>query len=601
MKEMPKKITCAEDFVSNQLPSPGDFVLRYAALAGIWILLSDYLVATFFQDSTQLHFASTFKGIAFVAFTSMVLYWLTRRLLNQIKAASAAKECAFADKERAYKLFTEILDKSSDAIFAKDLDGKYLLFNTEAARVTGKRPDQVLGNDDAAIFALEQAQMVRKNDLDVINQNRTITYEEILRTKDGDVTFLATKGLIHNANGLVIGLFGISRDITARSNAARALKLSEAWLRESQQIAGIGSYLLDISTGDWVSSPILDGLLGIDGSYPHTVTGWTELIHPDDREMMASYFANEVVGIGKPFNKEYRIQRQDDQEVRWVNGLGELEFGSEPDGQNRPVKMIGTIQDITERKFYEEALELAKLNAEAASIAKSRFIATISHEIRTPLNGVLGMAQLLQMPNLTETERIEFARTIVHSGDTLLTLLNDILDLSKVESGKIQLEPHEVNPLDAIEEVGILFSELANSKGLGLQTAWHGPSAQCYLTDPIRLRQMLSNLLSNAIKFTSEGSVTIDAYELENDGSYACLEFAVTDTGIGLSHEVQSLLFRPFFQADASITRTHGGTGLGLSIVKSLANAMDGDVGVVSEIGKGARIWFRIRAELVPN
>ena len=256
-------------------------------------------------------------------------------------------------------------------------------------------------------------------------------------------------------------------------------------------------------------------------------------------------------------------------------------------------QVVGFRVDITE-------LIEAKESAEVASLAKSRFLATMSHEIRTPMNGVLGMAQILMMPNVSETERLDYARTILNSGKTLLTLLNDILDMSKIEAGQLSIDSSVFEPGQLLLEVSTLFGELAHEKGLALQTTWLG-SKQRYLSDPHRLRQMLSNYVGNAVKFTSKGSVRIETQEIRNEEDGAILEFAVIDTGPGIPADKLELLFKPFTQVDGSITRQFGGTGLGLSIVRSLARLMGGDVGVDSKVNEGARFWFRIHAKRVSD
>jgi signal transduction histidine kinase len=258
-----------------------------------------------------------------------------------------------------------------------------------------------------------------------------------------------------------------------------------------------------------------------------------------------------------------------------------------------------SIRLALDMRHMAEQLEETGRRAESANRAKSEFLATMSHEIRTPLHGVLGMAQLLLMPQVSDAERREYARTILSSGQTLLTVLNDILDLSKVEAGKIELRHAVFAPEQILDETLSLFGELAHCKGLSIEAAWRGPIDQRYLADPIRLRQMLCNLASNAVKFTANGSVRLEGGEIERSGDAACLEFAVTDSGIGVAPDKLDLLFKPFSQADGSITREYGGTGLGLSIVRSLAQLMDGDVGVASEAGKGSRFWFRVRVGLL--
>lgn len=252
--------------------------------------------------------------------------------------------------------------------------------------------------------------------------------------------------------------------------------------------------------------------------------------------------------------------------------------------------IVGFHVDITHLKKMQEV-------AEAANRAKSQFLATMSHEIRTPMNGILGMAQLLLMPGLTEIEREEYARTILASGQSLMGLLNDILDLSKVEAGKVELEQAEFEPARILGDIVSLFADQARQKNLDIEVEWGGPT-QCYKSDPVRLRQMLANLVSNAVKFTADGFIRITACEVDRDEDGAILEFSVLDSGIGVAVEKQQQLFQPFSQADSSTTRKFGGTGLGLSIVRGLAELMGGEVGVDSEAGKGARFWFRIHVGL---
>ncbi len=238
--------------------------------------------------------------------------------------------------------------------------------------------------------------------------------------------------------------------------------------------------------------------------------------------------------------------------------------------------------------------------ASAANIAKSHFLATMSHEIRTPMNGILGMAQVLQMPGISEAERVDCARTILGSGKVMLALLNDILDLSKIEAGKLELEMGALDPARVMGEALAQFAEVARDKGLRIESNWIG-APRHYLGDARRVRQMLSNLIGNAIKFTTQGQIRIAAREAGADGQSALLEFSVTDSGIGIGQDHQAQMFQPFSQADTSITHRYGGSGLGLSLVATLAQLMGGKAGVESEVGRGSRFWFRIRAGRVAS
>jgi PAS domain S-box-containing protein len=294
----------------------------------------------------------------------------------------------------------------------------------------------------------------------------------------------------------------------------------------------------------------------------------------------------------------------------WRNGDGifPVEYAAtKVDEREGELGAVVSFRDISARLAAErelvvlnETLEKRGAEAEAANVAKSRFLATMSHEIRTPMNGILGMAQLLLLPGIDETERRDYARIVFNSGQTLLTLLNDILDFSKIEAGKVELESLPLDPAQLIAEIATLFAEQAAAKGLRLEAAWVGAAGERYQGDPVRVRQMLTNLVSNAIKFTAQGFVRIEGREVgAPDEPAALLEFAVADSGIGIPAAKQAQLFKPFTQADASTTREFGGTGLGLSIVRNLAVLMGGDTGLESAAGQGARVWFRIRAERV--
>jgi CheY-like chemotaxis protein len=223
----------------------------------------------------------------------------------------------------------------------------------------------------------------------------------------------------------------------------------------------------------------------------------------------------------------------------------------------------------------------------------------MSHEIRTPMNGILGMAQLLLMPGLSDEEQLDYTRIILDSGNTLQALLNDILDLSKVEAGKLELQYSIFDPREMLADVSALFAGLAENKGIHIAATWNGPKGQQYWADAIRVRQMLSNLISNAIKFTEIGSIQIEAKEIDSDVGTAMLKFSVTDTGIGIPENKMSLLFQPFSQVDSSSSRRAGGTGLGLSIVRNLTALMNGETGVSSVEGQGSNFWFSLRAERV--
>lgn len=297
-----------------------------------------------------------------------------------------------------------------------------------------------------------------------------------------------------------------------------------------------------------------------------------------------------ALAAGRAYVVEFPITRADGS-TGWIWNKGQATTN-----ESGEISLSGVLIDIGARKEAEMALYAAKEAAESANRAKSQFLATMSHEIRTPLNGILGVAQLLRMGGNTEAEQQSYINTIVDSGQALLALLSDILDLSKVEAGKLELNAAAFQPATVILEIITLFSEAAQRKALELHGNWLGDE-RVFVADPGRLRQILINLVSNAIKFTSQGSVRLEGNFVAGgqDGEYQ-LEFRVSDTGMGIPSEKQALLFKPFSQIDGSHTRQFGGSGLGLSIVARLASAMGGEAGCNSTPGEGSSFWVRIAA-----
>lgn len=309
---------------------------------------------------------------------------------------------------------------------------------------------------------------------------------------------------------------------------------------------------------------------------------WKNRLHPDEADEVVQRLSNNIAKTDT-FSDEYRF-RLPDGSYCWVEDRNNVIY----DKAGTPIELVGTWLDITDRKAAELALIEAKEEAQAANRSKSAFLATMSHEIRTPMNGVLGMAELLERTDLG-SDQSRMVSSIINSGNSLLRIIDDILDYSKIEAGKLDLEPEEMNLLDTIEGAAILMvpSADANNVRLHLKLAQDMPRRIRF--DVVRLRQILNNLLSNAIKFSRRpdggpmGQVTLEINRL----SYNRLKFEVRDDGVGISKDALPNLFKPFEQAESSTTRRFGGTGLGLSIVKKLVDLMDGSIQVESEAGLG--------------
>ncbi len=493
------------------------------------------------------------------------------------------------NSETNFRLFFDTID---DFLFVLDVQGNIQFVNRAVTQRLGYTQSALVGQSVLSVHPPARREEAGRIVAAMLAGKEGFCPVPLI-TADGSLIPVETRVVQGIWNGEP-ALFGLSRDVTERNSIHQALRESEFLLLESQRIGQLGGFRAD---------PVHNAVKWTDGIYaicelpldyqPDLASGLDPYLPESRQRVVASLDA--ALQTGTPFSIEVQIQGARTGKIKWNELRGFPHF----DEHGKVDYVMGTLQDISQRKQTEMALAQARDEAEAASRAKSAFLATMSHEIRTPMNGVLGMAQLLLTPNLEQSERFEYARIILSSGQALMTLLNDILDLSKIEAGKFLLDAKVFEPESILRDTCSLFSGAAEGKNLQLVHHWLGPAGQRYQADAHRLRQMISNLVGNAIKFTHMGSVNIEAKALQQDDSTALLEFSVTDSGIGIAPEKQVLLFKPFTQADSSTTREFGGSGLGLSIVANLARAMGGNVGIHSEAGHGARFWFTAQVVVI--
>jgi PAS domain S-box-containing protein len=363
---------------------------------------------------------------------------------------------------------------------------------------------------------------------------------------------------------------------------AIALKESQKILTSVQSIAQLGNWDWDIKKNKLTCSDEVFRIFGLKADqYENTYKSLFDRVHLDDCEKVKDAVDRALADTDTSYRVEYRVVHSDGNE-RTVMDWGKIEWMD-----NKPVRMIVIVQDITEHKKVMEEMKCAKEAAEIANQAKSEFLATMSHEIRTPMNGILGMAELLLSSELNDQQNHK-AETIFKSGKALLDIINDILDFSKIEASQLQLieEPFDLGQL--INSMFDLFEVEVNKKKIDLNWRVHPENAELvFMGDGGRIRQIFLNLVGNAVKFTNKGAIKVVVHlrDAGNDEKQMCLE--VIDTGIGISKEGCDHLFQPFFQVEGHDARRFDGSGLGLAIVKRLVEMMGGKVSVKSVPQKG--------------
>ncbi|RYF95049.1 MAG: response regulator [Caulobacteraceae bacterium] len=376
-------------------------------------------------------------------------------------------------------------------------------------------------------------------------------------------------------DGEIGGIVLTASDVSELVGALEQSERSEQRMQLALELSDLHVWEMDYGTRELIKVGAEAEFFEQPKTYDDLWRDIYEGVDPRDRDAVEAAWEGHLL-TGERYGPIYRVRRSDDREI-WVQGAAKL-FTDE---RGRPTRLVGALQNMTDRKAAEAELIQAKNDAEAANTAKSTFLATMSHEIRTPLNGVLGMAQAMASDELTGVQR-ERLEVIRQSGESLLAVLNDVLDLSKIEAGKLDLDEADFDLKDLARGAHAAFTAIANKQGLSFDLKIERSAQGVYRGDPTRVRQILYNLISNALKFTEAGEIRVVVARAGKT-----LTFKVSDTGIGIAPEPLAKLFGRFEQADASTSRRYGGTGLGLAICRQLTELIGGEIGVESEIGKG--------------
>ncbi len=514
-------------------------------------------------------------------FSSMIFSALLLRSFRRQAHVSAA----LAESEEHLKRAQQVAHVGS---WQFDFAANRLTWSDETYRIFGHPLNTAISMDDfiSCLHPEDKDSVIKDWQAALKGAPYAVEHRIIVNNQTRWVSERAT---IHfDASGMPLNALGTVRDITEQKKIYKELEESEQRWSFAIEGSGDGVWDWDIPASKVVFSKRWKEMLGYaEDELSDNLEEWTSRVHPEDMpKVMAdiqAYFSHAI----PTYINEHRVLCKDGS-YKWILDRGMV---VSRDAEGKPMRMIGTHTDITEQRLAADAMRKAKEQAESLAQAKSDFLANMSHEIRTPMNGIIGLTQLaLNQP--TSPEVHDYLTKISSSSQSLLAILNDILDVSKLESGHmvIDVAPYDLD--EVVDTLRGLFEARARSQGLDFEIQLDNTLPRDLIGDPLRLQQVLSNLIGNAIKFTAKGSVTLKVSLKQQEGSQAVINFSVSDTGIGISSADREKLFHPFSQVDSTITRRFGGTGLGLSISHNLLQLMGSKFTVTSEPGKGSTFSF---------
>jgi PAS domain S-box-containing protein len=539
-------------------------------------------------------------------------------LEQQVAQRTAALRAEIAGREAGeveIRKLSQALEQSANNVVITDLDGNIEYVNEAFVVDTGYSRSEVLGRNPRILksgrtppetYVALWAALVKGEPWrgELVNRRKDGTeYTEFasimpLRQPDGRIThYVAAKEDISERLRAEREIRGLNTELEARvaartaalASSTVALAQAEERVRFAMEATSDGIWDWNLRThGIYYSAAYVRMLGYAPEDFAGTEADWSERVHPDDREKVMALERERLESPGH-FVTEFRMRAKDGS-YRWILSRGKT---VSRDADGRAERAIGTHADLTLRKEVEIEMRKAKEAAEAANLAKSTFLANMSHEIRTPLNAITGMAYLIQRSGLPPQQAARLDKIVV-AGRHLSQIISDILDLSKIEAGKLVLEDGEVEIRQVVDNVTAMLLDKVSAKGLVLQFDL-ASMPRGLRGDATRMQQALLNYVNNALKFTEAGSITLRTRIEDESERDLLVRFEVEDTGAGIAPEILAKLFVPFEQGDNSATRTHGGTGLGLAITRLLAQRMGGDSGARSVVGGGSTFWFTAR------
>ena len=509
-------------------------------------------------------------------------------VMRDITEEEAAKT-SIAESEARYRLLTA---NATDVIACYGVDGIFTFLSPSVETILGYKPGELVGRRASCMMHPEDAPQVFKQFRAYIASGAqgSLRFDYRAIHKNGQMVWLEAQAttVFDPVTGQIVEFHDVVRDITARKAVEAELAASNLRYRVISQNA---TDIVSRTAADGVVLQLSPSITDVAGYAAEEIIGrnWAEFLHPDDAKPTLSIYRDMIRGTRQDtLPIAYRVRHKDG---RWIWFEGNPTPLRDPSGVI--IEFIDVTRDITARARLEAELRNARDAAEAAAGVKADFMANMSHEIRTPLTAILGFTSLLATDETLSSVGRGRVERIAGAGQALLSIVNDVLDFSKLEAGQVDIVPEPLDPAEVLSEALLMFAPQAEAKGLGLRLEMSKPLPPCLAIDKHRLRQILHNLIGNAIKFTASGHVELRAtYDQRRER----LQVAIQDTGPGMNKAQRGKLFQRFSQVDASSTRSHGGTGLGLAICKGLAEAMGGKISVQSQPGKGSTFQFEIIA-----